>query len=425
MSSDSTSTKSPPNPKAHRLKKLHVRHYPPGFQVEFQNSQKTSISIPREILSYLSLTTLQISAEKIVKNEPILQSKSKSRQEKIQNLVATCLKSIIETKASHAENIDLKKFRVGKILKAHVLPLTNVAFNKSGSLFLTGSYDRTAKIWPVHHLLGQATSTSSAAISQEAYESRRPGSGRSDFFTSTSSTSNIQNSSSNSFKNSPLSSGETITLDGHKNVVYTLAFNNPFGDKVATGSFDRTAKIWETHTGRCLQTLRGHSAEVVCLGFNSNIDPDKQLLATGSMDSRCGIWKVSSNNSIVEDLSEPSQWLAGHSGDVIALNWEPNENGSKLITGSFDRTAAVWDVESGKGGTMSPLFTLIGHREEISSVYLDYCGAVAITGSMDNTARIWDLRRALVGVRKDYEICAKNPFSDPTKTSFPMIWKMC
>jgi dynein assembly factor with WDR repeat domains 1 len=35
-------------------------------------------------------------------------------------------------------------------------------------------------------------------------------------------------------------------------VVYCIAFNNPFGDKVVTGSFDKTAKIWDVETGNLL-----------------------------------------------------------------------------------------------------------------------------------------------------------------------------
>ena len=35
-----------------------------------------------------------------------------------------------------------------------------------------------------------------------------------------------------------------FSLEGHINVVYCLAFNNPFGDIVATGSFDKTAKVF-------------------------------------------------------------------------------------------------------------------------------------------------------------------------------------
>jgi WD40 repeat protein len=38
-------------------------------------------------------------------------------------------------------------------------------------------------------------------------------------------------------------SGDRLhSLEGHKNVVYAIAFNNPFGDKIVSGSFDRTAK---------------------------------------------------------------------------------------------------------------------------------------------------------------------------------------
>lgn len=34
-----------------------------------------------------------------------------------------------------------------QVLRAHVLPLTNCAFNKQGNMFITGSYDRTCKVW--------------------------------------------------------------------------------------------------------------------------------------------------------------------------------------------------------------------------------------------------------------------------------------
>lgn len=47
-------------------------------------------------------------------------------------------------------------------------------------------------------------------------------------------------------------------MDGHKNVVYCIAFNNPFGDKIATGSFDKTAKIWDANNGKLIHTLYGH-----------------------------------------------------------------------------------------------------------------------------------------------------------------------
>jgi WD40 repeat protein len=39
--------------------------------------------------------------------------------------------------------------------------------------------------------------------------------------------------------------------------VYAIAFNNPFGNKVATGSFDKTARIWDVSTGDSCYQLRG------------------------------------------------------------------------------------------------------------------------------------------------------------------------
>ena len=119
-------------------------------------------------------------------------------------------------------------FQIFKVLKAHILPLTNCAFNKSGDKFITGSYDRTCKVWDT------------------------------------------------------ISGNEILTLADHKNVVYTLAFNTPFGDKIITGSFDKTAKIWDSNTGKLLHTLKGHKMEIVCTAF----DPHGNIAATGSMDQQ-------------------------------------------------------------------------------------------------------------------------------------------
>ena len=102
-----------------------------------------------------------------------------------------------------------QNFYLFKILRAHILPLTNCAFNKSGDRFITGSYDRTCKVW------------------------------------------------------NTLTGEELLTLEGHKNVVYAIAFNNPFGDKIVTGSFDKTAKLWSADTGELLHTLKGHATEIV------------------------------------------------------------------------------------------------------------------------------------------------------------------
>lgn len=64
-----------------------------------------------------------------------------------------------------------------------------------------------------------------------------------------------------------MSGQNEITLKGHSSIVYCLSYNNPYGNKVATGSFDKTCKIWSAETGECLLTLNKHNAEVVSLCF--------------------------------------------------------------------------------------------------------------------------------------------------------------
>ena len=61
---------------------------------------------------------------------------------------------------------------------------------------------------------------------------------------------------------------------------------------MATGSFDKTAKIWDVDTGKCLSTLKSHTSEIVCLTF----DPESNLLLTGSMDKTAILWNLETQN---------------------------------------------------------------------------------------------------------------------------------
>ena len=190
---------------------------------------------------------------------------SESRKPQLRRL----LYKLIE-KLETNENNDFYLF---KILRAHILPLTNCAFNKSGDKFITGSYDRTCKVWNTE------------------------------------------------------SGEELLTLEGHRNVVYAIAFNNPFGDKIITGSFDKTCKLWNAENGDLYHTYRGHATEIVCLSFN----PQGTVVATGSMDNTARLWDV--------ETGECLHMLMGHTAEIVSLNFDTQ--GGKIITGSFDHTVKV------------------------------------------------------------------------------------
>ena len=58
---------------------------------------------------------------------------------------------------------------------------------------------------------------------------------------------------------------ELLTLDGHRNVVYAIAFNNPWGDKIITGSFDKTCKLWNAEVRNGVGIRCSQSTEQKCV----------------------------------------------------------------------------------------------------------------------------------------------------------------
>jgi WD40 repeat protein len=60
-------------------------------------------------------------------------------------------------------------------------------------------------------------------------------------------------------------------------------------DLLATGSFDKTIKLWRLKSGICVETLKNHDGEIMCLAFGES------KLASGSMDSTCNIYDIQTN----------------------------------------------------------------------------------------------------------------------------------
>jgi dynein assembly factor with WDR repeat domains 1 len=83
-------------------------------------------------------------------------------------------------------------------------------------------------------------------------------------------------------------------------------------------------------------------------------DPHKNFLATGSMDQTCKLWDL--------ETGKEHSTLKGHEGEIVSLNF--NNDGDKILTGSFDGTAIVhffsyrqiWDTRTGE-----PIHLLQGH----------------------------------------------------------------
>ena len=78
----------------------------------------------------------------------------------------------------------------------------------------------------------------------------------------------------------------------------------------------------------------------------------------------------------------------GHSNGIRCIAFSPN--GRYVLTGSRDKTARLWDLETGL-----EFRKFEGHKDDIFSVAFSPDGLHALTGSIDNTARLWDLETGL------------------------------
>ena len=76
-------------------------------------------------------------------------------------------------------------------------------------------------------------------------------------------------------------------IHGHRAAAYSVAFS-PDGKLLASGSEDRTIKLWKVATGEELAALEGHTGHVLTVAFNA----DGTVLASGGADRTVKLWDV-------------------------------------------------------------------------------------------------------------------------------------
>ncbi len=160
------------------------------------------------------------------------------------------------------------------------------------------------------------------------------------------------------------------TLAGHKDWVYSVAFS-PDGTTLASGSYDRTIRLWNLRTGTN-RVLRGHGRSINSVAYS----PDGRWLASGGDDASVRLW-----DAVRGKLKRK---LRGPDYAVYTVAFSPTSD--RLAAAGKDRTVFVWDTHSG-----DLLYTLEGHSNDILAIAFAPGGGILASAGADKGIKLWDL----------------------------------
>jgi WD40 repeat protein len=130
------------------------------------------------------------------------------------------------------------------------------------------------------------------------------------------------------------STNPVVRFNGHRNGVNQAVFS-PDGTRVATGSFDSSARLWEARTGRPLSPALQHRSHLTRALFS----PDGRLLATASLDATARVWDAFTGEAVSPPLR--------HDRAVRVLAFSPDSR--RLLSAGDDGVARIWDLSPAAG----------------------------------------------------------------------------
>ncbi|NER94610.1 MAG: hypothetical protein F6J86_12345 [Symploca sp. SIO1B1] len=188
---------------------------------------------------------------------------------------------------------------------------------------------------------------------------------------------------------------ERNSFEGHKESVTNVSFS-PDGNLIASGSADKTVKIWSID-GKEVATFKGHEDQITSIAFS----PDSKMVVSGSADKTVRLWHLDGKRIAT---------FEGHKESVTSVAFSPDSQ--IVVSGSEDETVRLWHLDG------KEIFTFKEHEESITSVAVSPDSKMVASSSEDQTVRLWNLEGKEVKILNHNSAVTKVSFSSPNET-FP------
>jgi WD40 repeat protein len=181
-------------------------------------------------------------------------------------------------------------------LEGHSRGVTSVAFSPDSKRIVSGSYDKTVRLW-----------NTVAGVALETLK------GHLGFVTSVAFSSDDKRIVSRSYDKTvrlwdAVAGAVLQTLRGHLSGLTSIAFS-PDGKRIVSGSDDQTVRLWDAMTGAALETLKGHSNSVTSVAFSL----DGKRIISGSYDKTVRLWNAVTGAAL--------ETLRGHSNSATSVHF--------------------------------------------------------------------------------------------------------